>query len=108
MYYTYEVDGIEYDGVDAYSGKLPEHYYIGEKVNVMYGKNEPSNSLHEKPRTELITRLPIMWSIPIALMMLLPMKKKKRRKRQDFWTEMEKAGRSKEEAMGILNKWKSK
>lgn len=72
----------------------------------MYDKNEPSNSLHEKPRTELITRLPIMWSIPIALMMLLPMKKK--RERQDFWTEMEKAGMSKEEAMGILNKWKSK
>lgn len=108
LYYTYEVDGIEYVGEDMYPGNLPDYHYVGEKVNVVYDKNNPSNSLHERPRTELITRLPIMWSIPVALIMLLPMKKKKQPEQQDFWTEMEKRGMSKEEAMNILNKWKNK
>lgn len=78
LYYTYEVNGTEYSGVDSHSGELPDHYYIGENVSVMYDKSEPSASLHEKPKTNLITRIPIMWSIPIALMMLLPMKKRKK------------------------------
>ena len=107
LYYTYEVDGIEYTGADSYPGNLPDHYYIGEKVNVMYDKNKPSDSLHERPRTELITRLPIIWSVPIALIMLLP-KKKRKKQQQDFWTEMGKRGMSKEEATNILNKWEHK
>lgn len=77
LYYTYEVNGIEYAGVDSYSGELPDHYHIGDTVKVMYDANEPSSSLHEKPKINLITRVPMMWAIPIALMMLLPLKKRK-------------------------------
>jgi hypothetical protein len=103
------VDGIEYTGADAYSGKLPDHYYIGQPVEVLYDTNEPYASLHERPKSELITRIPIMWSIPIALMLLLPMKKRtKRKEKQEFWAEMEKRGMNKEETINILNKWKGK
>lgn len=105
LYYTYKVDDIEYTGVDSYSGQIPEQYHIGKIVKVMYDTNNPIASLHERPKTSLITRIPILWSLPIALIMLLPMKKRKSKK-QDFWTEMEKRGMSKEDAKNILNKRK--
>ena len=70
LYYTYEVDGIIYEGQELFSGNIPNSHYIGEPVEVWYDPEAPSNSLYAKPGPGLWPYIPFIFSVPISLFIL--------------------------------------
>lgn len=70
LYYTYEVNGIIYEGQDLFSGNIPDSHYIGESVEVWYNPDVPSESLYAKPDAGLWSYIPLIFSVPISLFIL--------------------------------------
>ena len=70
LYYTYEVDGITYEGQELCSGNIPDSHYIGEPVEVWYSPDAPSKSLYAKPSPGLWPFIPFIFFVPISLFVL--------------------------------------
>lgn len=70
LYYTYEVNGIIYEGQDLFSGNIPDSHYIGESVEVWYNPDVPSKSLYAKPGAGLWLYIPFVFFVPISLFIL--------------------------------------
>lgn len=77
LFYTYTVDGEDYDGSSAYSGKAPDNHFIGERVEVWYNPDKLSESMYHKPGPGLWPTVPIVFGIPLALRILFPKRRKK-------------------------------
>jgi len=70
LYYTYEVDGITYEGQELFSGNIPDSHHIGEPVEVWYSPDAPSKSLYAKPSPGLWPYIPFIFFVPISLFVL--------------------------------------
>lgn len=70
LYYTYTVDGKNYDGVDTFSGNIPEELFIGEQVEVWYDTAHHSRSMYSKPGPGLWPYVPFIFAVPVSLLIL--------------------------------------
>ena len=70
LYYTYEVNGIIYEGQELFSGNVPDSHYIGEPVEVWYNPEVPSKSFYAKPGPGLWPYIPFIFFVPISLFVL--------------------------------------
>ena len=70
LYYTYEVDGITYEGQELFSGNIPDSHYIGEPIEVWYNPETPFKSLYAKPGPGLWPYIPFIFFVPISMFVL--------------------------------------
>lgn len=70
LYYTYVVDGKNYQGRDSFSGNLPKEHFVGEEIEVWYNPADCSRSMYRKPGPSLWPYVPFIFAVPISLFIL--------------------------------------
>ena len=66
IYYRYTVEGREYSGVNAYSGRDTAHY-AGESVTVWYDPAAPDHGSFHPPGPGLWPMVPFIIGVPLAV-----------------------------------------
>lgn len=70
LYYTYVVDGKNYQGMDSFSGNLPREHFVGEEIEVWYNPADCSQSMYSKPGPGLWPYVPFIFAFLISLFVL--------------------------------------
>lgn len=84
LFYTYTVNGENYDGSSTYSGKAPDDHFIGEQVTVWYNPDTVSESMYHKPGPGLWPIAPFLFAIPLVLRVLLSKRRKENLGKKDL------------------------
>lgn len=68
LHYIYAVDGKSYQGMDSFSGKLPEEHFVGQEIEVWYDPADSSRSMYSKPGPGLWPYAPFLFAVPVSLL----------------------------------------
>ena len=66
IYYSYNVNGVEYSGENTYSTKNTD-FEIGQVVDIWYDIDSPQNSSFHKPRASLNSLVPLLVGVLLSI-----------------------------------------